>query len=97
MAKIKVNVDALRQNKTDIERRITELQNLNTSLDRLLSDIEGSWTGAASEKYIATMRQHKKKAEQMVNVLNQFKSYIEQAATRFEQKDKDGASKIRGC
>lgn len=97
MANIKVNVDELRQNKIDIEKRITELQTLNASLDGLLSDIEGSWTGAASEQYIATMRQHKKKAEQMVTVLNAFKTYIEQAAARFEQKDHEGASKIRGC
>lgn len=97
MAKIKANIDELRQNKSDIEKRIVELESLNASLDGLLSDIEGSWTGAASEQYIATMRQHKKKAEQMVHVLNEFKTYIDQAATRFEQKDKEGATKIRGC
>lgn len=97
MAKIRVDIDALCQNKADIEARILELQNLNSNLDALLSNIEGSWTGAASEKYIATMRQHKRKAEQMVNVLNEFKGYIEQAADRFEQKDKEGASRIRGC
>ena len=96
-AKIKADIDALLQNKFDIEKRIIELQSLNSNLDNLLSDIEASWTGAASKQYITTMRQHKIKTEQMVVVLNEFKGYINQAATEFEQQDKEGASKIRGC
>ena len=97
MANIRVDIDGLRQNKKAIESRIADLKSLNSQLDALLADIEGSWTGEASTRYIETMRQHKQKAEEMVTVLNEFKSYIEQAASNFEAQDAEGASAIRGC
>lgn len=95
MAKIKINEDGLRQNKQAIEARIQELQSLNERLAALLSRIESSWEGAASRQYIATMTIYKQKAESMVNVLNEFKSYIDQALSQFEEKDRSGGSRIR--
>ena len=61
MAKIKVNVDTLRDNANQVTRQIQALESLNSRLDQLLNQIEGSWTGNASEQYLATMRQHKQK------------------------------------
>lgn len=97
MAKIKADVAALLANKAEIDKKASELQSLNSNLNALLSDIEGSWDGEASDRYIDKMREHKKKAEQMVEVLQEFSSYIQEAATRFEQRDRESAAKIKGC
>lgn len=94
MAKIKIDIEGLRQNASKIERQIQTLQDLNSRLDRLISDIEATWTGVASEKYVSIMRIHKQKAELMVNVLTEFKRYINQASTTFERHDQEGANRI---
>ena len=95
MAKIKINSEGLRQNKQVIESKINELQALNGRLSELLQRINDSWKGAASRQYIATMMIYKKKAESMIGVLNEFKNYVDQAITQFEEKDKSGGSRIR--
>lgn len=97
MAKIKINKDGLRQNKQAIDARIQELQSLNERLAALLSRIESSWEGAASKQYITTMMMYKQKAESMIEVLNEFKNYIEQAVNQFEEKDRSGGSRIRNA
>ena len=56
MAKIKVNVDTLRDNANQVTRQIQALESLNSRLDQLLNQIEGSWTGNASEQYLATVK-----------------------------------------
>lgn len=80
MAKIKVNVDTLRDNANQVTRQIQALESLNSRLDQLLNQIEGSWTGNASEQYLATMRQHKQKTQAMVKVLETFRDYMQRAA-----------------
>ena len=95
MAVIKADVAALRANAKTINKDISELNRLNAELEHLLANIESTWEGKASEKYIAQMRKHKDKADKMVNVLFEFKGYIEKAATKLETMDKEGASKIR--
>lgn len=95
MAKIKVNVDTLRDNANQVTRQIQALESLNSRLDQLLNQIEGSWTGNASEQYLATMRQHKQKTQTMVKVLETFRDYMQRAAARFEGVDHDGATRIR--
>lgn len=97
MAVIKANVAALRQNANTIQKDISELNRLNAALNQLLANIESTWDGKASEQYIASMVKHKKKAEQMINVLQEFMNYIEKAARKLETMDKEGASKIKGC
>ena len=97
MAEIRVNTDGLMSNKQAIEQRIIELEALNTKLAGLIERINDSWEGAASEQYIAKMRTYKMKAENMVEVLSEFKKYIEEAIAKFEHQDKSGASRIRGC
>lgn len=97
MARIKINIDGLQQNRNAIDQKINELQALNARLDSLLSSIESTWDGAASQQYIASMTQKKAKAKEMVAVLQELRNYMSQASERFEQQDKSGAAKIRGC
>lgn len=95
MARIKVDVNGLRDNANKISQQIQTLESLNNRLDGLLNRVSDSWTGNASEQYIETMRLHKQKTQGMITVLQNFKGYMEQAATRFESVDHDGASRIR--
>lgn len=95
MARIKVDVNSLRDNANQITQQIQSLETLNNRLDDLLNKIEGSWTGSASEQYLETMRQHKQKTRGMIEVLQTFRSYMQQAAARFENVDHDGATRIR--
>ena len=95
MAKIKVNVDTLRDNANQVPGQFRPLNPRNSRLDQLLNQIEGSWTGNASEQYLATMRQHKQKTQAMVKVLETFRDYMQRAAARFEGVDHDGATRIR--
>ena len=97
MALIKVNIEGLQANKQAISQKINQLQSYNTRLSSILAQIESGWEGEASKKYAETMRVYQGKAEQMVNVLYEFQSYMDQAAARFEQQDKTGGAKIRSC
>jgi WXG100 family type VII secretion target len=95
MANIKVDIAVLTKNSQQLSQQINELQLLNNRLDALLTQIDASWDGAASEKYISVMRQHMRKAESMVSVLTEFKNYMEKAASLFSNEDQSGASRIR--
>ena len=95
MAKIKVDVDALSANSTALNSRISELQNLNNRLEDLINRIESSWEGQASLIYINIMRNHALKAKKMVDVLMEYKKYVDSAISKFSGVDKDSASKIR--
>lgn len=95
MANIKVDVDALRDNARQITQQIQQLESLNNRLDALLNQIEGSWTGNASVQYLETMREHKRKTQAMVRVLETFRDYMQRAATEFEAIDRNGAARIR--
>lgn len=95
MAKIRINEEGLRQNKQAIENKIMELQSLNERLSELLKRISDSWEGNASRQYIETMTLYMQKAETMMEVLNEFKTYIEQALRQFEEKDRNSGNRIR--
>lgn len=95
MAKIKIDVAALRENSRGLELKIQELNVLNKNLDSLISRIESSWEGEASTAYINMMRFYENKANSMVEILTEFKSYIDSAVIKFEDVDNASASNIR--
>ena len=78
-----------------LDNRINELLELNGQLNTLLARIGDSWDGKASTAYIQVMRTYAGKAEEMIRVLKAFKSYVKQAADRFESKDREAASRLR--
>ena len=95
MAKIKIDIDALKTNATSLETRITELQNLNTRLETLIARIQGSWEGQASVMYIAKITAQAAKAKKMVEVLMEYKKYVESAISKFSTIDNNSANKIK--
>lgn len=92
---ILIDQSVLRNCSKQIEAKIQELVELNSSLEALLVRIGDSWDGAASEAYIAMMQNYAKQAEDMIAVLREFKSYVDSAVTKFENTDKSCASRIR--
>lgn len=96
MAKIKMDIDALTQSAQTINTRISELQALNSRLEELISRIGASWEGNASAAYIATMRAHAEKAKKMIDVLMEYKKYVDTAVSKFSGLDQGAAARIRG-
>ena len=96
MAKIKVDIEALKSNASSLEGRIAELQNLNTRLEALISRIQASWEGQASIIYIAKITAQAAKAKKMVEVLTEYKKYVENAVSKFSNVDSTSANKIKG-
>lgn len=85
----------LRSNSKAIEVKIQELNEMNQRLNSVITRIEDSWEGDASIAYVNMMQNYAKQAEEMVTVLNEFKSYVDSAVTKFENMDKSAASKLR--
>ena len=95
MAKIKIDIDALKSNASSLEGRITELQNLNTRLENLIARIQASWEGQASIIYIAKITAQAAKAKKMVDVLMEYKKYVESAISKFSTVDNNSANRIK--
>ena len=97
MAKLKIEISALRTNQTNLEKQIADLEALNSRLETLLARIESSWDGDASDSYIRVMRGYAQQAAEMVKVLTEFKSYVNKTADTFENLDKKISSRIFGA
>lgn len=97
MAKLKVEISGLRTNQANLEKQIAELESLNRRLETLLGRIESSWDGDASDSYIRVMRGYAQQAANMVEVLKEFKTYVNKTADTFETLDKTVASRIFGA
>lgn len=95
MAKIQISVEALRENSARLSAQIEELRNLNARLETLLLRIEGSWQGQASLVYIQMMRQHMARAVRMIDLLTEYKKYVDGAREQFSTLDAASASRIR--
>ena len=96
MAQIRIDVEALRGNSTQIKAKIQELQNLNARLETLLARIEGSWEGQSSTTYIQIMRGYADKAAKMVEVLTEYKNYVDSTVEKFSGVDQSAATRLRG-
>ena len=95
MAKIKIDADGLKANAAALDTRISDLQNLITKLEELINRIQGSWEGQASVMYIAKLLAQSAKAKKMVEVLQEYKKYVEKALSKFTELDSGSANKIK--
>ena len=95
MARIKIDIDALKSNASALEGRIAELQNLNSRLESLIAQIQASWEGQASIVYIAKLTAQAAKSKKMVEVLMEYKKYVETAISKFSSVDTNAANKIK--
>ena len=95
MAKIKMNLEELRKCGSSIESKKEMLKNLNERFQKLISDIQSSWEGEASLAYIAMLGNYLTSAAQMIEVLNEFKLYVDNATEHFDSLDEKSAQIIR--
>lgn len=84
---IEIKIDALRSSSNNINARIVQLDGLNARLNSLIGQIDSSWEGKASDKYVKKLRAHEKQARKMVDLLKVFKSYVDLAVNIFEDFD----------
>ena len=94
MPRIRINTNGLKSNISAMQNHIRQLEILNGSLTTLISNIDASWEGEACKSYISTMQKRLAKSQQMVKVLTTFKKYMEDALSRFEERDKSGWRRI---
>lgn len=94
MAKIKIDTEALKQNETSLENKISELQEIIARLDNLIERINDSWEGGASELFIAKIRAQATKTKKMIDLLTEYKKYVTETISKFSTIDNDSASKI---
>lgn len=95
MPNIKVNIDGLNNNSNNISSKIAELQNLNNRLDSLIARIADSWEGDASEAYINLLRSYAEHAKNMINILNEYKKYIDKTVVKFSELDRNKANIVK--
>ena len=95
MDKIKIDIDALKSNASSLEARITELQNLNVRLENLIARIQASGGGEGSIIYMSKISAQAAKAKKMVDVLVEYKKYVESAVMKFSTVDNNSANRIK--
>ena len=97
MARIKVNIEGLRNNRSDIQKQLAELQQLNSKLEGMINTIDASWEGQASKAYRNMMMNYLKKARNQEQILQEVMRYIQSAINKFETTDKKSSTRIRGA
>lgn len=95
MARIKVDVDGLRNYVNVLQGRVNEYEALNDRMNSLSSTILAGWEGDASKAFAEMMAQYAAQAAELTSILEQFRTYAMDAADRFERTDTDGAAKIK--
>lgn len=95
MPKIKIDTEGLKNNSENIGARIAELQNLNSRLESLITRIADSWEGNASEAYINLLRSYAEHAKNMINILNEYKKYIDKTVVKFSELDRNKANIVK--
>lgn len=94
MSVISINTNGLTQNAGNLTKQLSELQQMNKKLETMITVIEGSWEGMASQAYVMMMQRYLARGKQMEKVLQEFARYANQAAERFRTIDRDSANKI---
>lgn len=95
MPKIKIDTEGLKNSSENIGARIAELQNLNSRLESLIARIADSWEGNASEAYINLLRSYAEHAKNMINILNEYKKYIDKTVVKFSELDRNKANIVK--
>lgn len=95
MPKIKIDTEGLKNSSENIDARIAELQNLNSRLESLIARIADSWEGNASEAYINLLRSYAEHAKNMINILNEYKKYIDKTVVKFSELDRNKANIVK--
>lgn len=95
MARIKVDIDTLRNHSRTIEQHISEYEELNARMKNISQSVTATWQGEASNAYVSLMDSYGLRARQFADVLKEFYNYSKQASTMFDEVDRNSAAQIR--
>lgn len=95
MGQLKFDIEALRSYASAMNGHITEYEALNTQLETLSSEIVATWKGESSQAYSRMMTDYVMQAKKLTEILQQFRSYAQDTADKFENLDASCASRIR--
>lgn len=95
MSRIKIDIDTLRSCASTMSGHISDYESLNSRFESLSASITDSWKGSAGQSYATKMNSYLQQAVSLVEIMNQFKKYAEDAADNFDEVDAACASRIR--
>lgn len=96
MAKIRIDIDALKRSSSELSGKIAELNELNSRYEALINEISSTWEGDSSAAYTAKMREYRDKAVKTASLLTEYKRYVDKAIETFNDVDRRSASRING-
>lgn len=95
MGRIKVDAEMLRNYVGTLNGRISEYEALTARMTALNENIQASWKGDARDSFAKMMAQYIQQAQQLKGILEQFRTYAQDAADKFDNLDAECAQRIR--
>lgn len=95
MGRIKIDADTLRNYAGNLNGRINEYEALTARMVALNENIQASWQGDAKIAFANMMTTYIQQAQQLQQILVQFRGYAQDTADKFEALDAECAQRIR--
>ena len=94
MSIIKINYDGLQQQSAAMRNCIQNYESLISRTQALVNEISSGWQGEASVAYVESMSNYLQQAQQMVAVLERFRSMSDSVTQRFSSTDNQSGQSI---
>lgn len=94
MAHIKINYDGLQQQSAAMRNCIQNYESLISRTQALVNDISAGWEGESSVAYVESMQNYLQQAQQMVAVLERFRSMSDSVTQSFSNTDSQSGQAI---
>lgn len=94
MADFRAEIDSLREEAKQLQTQINKYKELEKKINTLLVRMRSSWEGDACNSYMNMMALYQGRINKMIQVLTDYKSYVEKSVTIIEDKDREIASQI---
>lgn len=95
MGRIRVDTGRLYDYVGTLNGRIGEYEAMKSRLVSLNENVKASWKGEAQLAFARMMDTYIQQADQLGQILNQFRDYVKQTADKFEAVDTECAQRIR--
>lgn len=92
MSKITVDIQGLRENSDTLSNCVAEMENLYRRLNTLISQLDATWDGDASQAYISKLNRQANLVMDSAKITKEFSEYGKKTADKFEAID--AANKI---
>lgn len=93
---IKISPDTMRQRASQYRTEANNVQSVITSMDNLLTALQGEWEGDASQSYAQRYSELKPSFQRAEELINEIATALDKTATALEETDASIASGFRG-